>query len=431
MFNTMLKGNLAMALEVTNKNKKVFFKKIEIPKLLQMLCNIITNNSPSLRDISLEYFMQYNVKVSKQSFYYLFENHLLSILMEVIQVLLFKTEHNSLNNKPIYFKRILLQDSIAIKLPDNASEKYSGMANKKGCKVQTTFDVLSNCFTNLFITPFTVNDQKYSHEIKNNITANDLIIRDLGYFTSAALNYINDIGAFFLSRIPAGTKVFNKEGKEINLLNYLNKKGEIDEVLYIVKKSKIRVRIIAKKVSEEKAKRRRYVKKRSCKRNPSKNCLALLSWDIVVSNIFDEAIEGKTILALYRLRWKIEIIFKTWKSHCQIHKFHERISEKQIRIYLLVRLLTIILTNDISAKLMPYANPKKGNHKLSYLSLMKHLLNKIDKIVYTKCRDSLIQLIAKIIPYSYYEQRNRVTLLDVELSILQNLSCVVQRAFIP
>ena len=430
MFNNMLERSLATTLEEIRKTRKVFFKKIEIPKLVQMLCYLVTNNSPSYRDIALEYYVTYKKRISKQAFYYLFENHLLTILLEVIQLVLLKTEKDSLDNIPNYFNRILLQDSVAIKLPRKAHDKFSGMANKKGCKIQATFDVISNSFPNLAITPFTVNDQRYSYEIKNNITKNDLIIRDLGYFTTDSLMLIHSKGAFFLNKIRVDTKIFNKAGKEIDLLKYLNLKGEIDEVLYVTMK-KMPVRVVAKRVSEEKANRRRHVKKKERKSNPSKKSLALLSWDIIITNIFDKAVESETLLSLYRLRWKIEIIFKTWKSHCQIHNFHEGISDKQTLIYLTIRLLTIIITNDISSRLMPYAKHKKDNHKLSYLSLMKHLLRKVERIIYVECRDSLIQLMREIIPYSYYEKRNRVTLLDIELSILQDLSYTNKTCFVP
>lgn len=40
------------------------------------------------------------------------------------------------------------------------------------------------------ITPFNVNEQKYSYEIKNIIRENELIIRDLGYFNSEVMKYI-------------------------------------------------------------------------------------------------------------------------------------------------------------------------------------------------------------------------------------------------
>lgn len=426
MFNNILERNLAIAFNEISKTKKIVLKKIEIPKLIQMLCKIVTNNSPSYRDIALEYNLQYKKKISKQSFYYLFEDHLLPILTKVVQSLIFKTEENSLDNIPQYFKRILLQDSTTIKLPDNASERYSGLAYKKGCKIQATFDVISNSFPNLEITPFTRNDQTYSRQIKSTITNNDLIIRDLGYFSTKSLKIIQDAGAFFISKIPANTIMYNKNMKQVDLEEYLKGKKEIDEVFYITKKSKVAVRIVAKLVSEEKANKRRHIKKKGHKNNPSKKTLKLLSWDIIATNIFDKAINSKTLLKLYRLRWKIEIIFKTWKSHCQINKFHERISENQTIIYMLINLLTIIITNDISATLMPYTKPKNGNHKLSYLSLIKHLLKYIDQIVYNNCRESLIHLINEIMKYSNYDKRRRTTLLDIENGILTDLDFASQ-----
>nr|MBK9653638.1 transposase [Bacteroidota bacterium] len=70
----------------------------------------------------------------------------------------------------------------------------------------------------------------------------------------------------------------------------------------------------ADKVSDAIANERRRQLKKSSSGTPSNVLLQLLSWSIYFTSIDDDEITSEDIFSLYKLRWRIEIIFKSMKA---------------------------------------------------------------------------------------------------------------------
>jgi len=49
-------------------------------------------------------------------------------------------------------------------------------------------------------------------------------------------------------------------------------------------------------------------------RSPSKAVLELMGWTIFITNLREE-VSFEVLLEIYGLRWRIEVIFKAWKSN--------------------------------------------------------------------------------------------------------------------
>jgi len=418
-YNTLISNKLENVVINIFEGEKIRLRKIDIPKLIHLLCELTNNSSPSFRDIALQYSMKYGRHISKVAFFNFMENYLEKILIRIIFWFLYES-NNRENIEP--FGRILIQDSTVIKFPDSAPDKYLGLNKRKGCKIQTHYDILRNKYIDMEITPFNVNEQKYSYEIKNILRENDLIIRDLGYFNSEVMRYIIDANAYFISKIQTKTAFYDKNGKKFNLLEKLRKEQEIDMKVYATN-NKIPVRIVARKVSEEIANRRRQKKKADRKSNPDKRSLAILGWDILITNIFDSSIDMDTLFNLYRLRWKIEIIFKTWKSYLNITSFHQRISGKQVILYSLCRLINILLLDKIIiSPLFNKAKKLNFQDRISYQSLVRNLSKNFVNIIYAPSIKELWKIIKKIIKYSLYEKRKgKLNLKMLETITLNNL----------
>ena len=298
--NIVSEEKIKHAIQKCRSSKKVIFRKINLVNLILTICSFVTKESPSFKEIALEYSLRFNTTISKQAIGNFFLKNVLSeILSNLIQEILYDKLH--INNEEIagIFNRILLHDSTNIKLPNNADNKFSGMNNQskegKACKIQTFFDIISNTFTFFELTPYRVNDQKYSHKLSTIINKNDLIIRDLGYFVVGSLKKITETGAFFISKIKITSSFYNRKGEKIDLLHLLEHNDQIDEIVYLTKKEKLKVRIIARRVTEETGNLRRFRLKKDKRNNPSKQSLALLGWDIIVTNIIDIEIKKETI----------------------------------------------------------------------------------------------------------------------------------------
>jgi len=85
----------------------------------------------------------------------------------------------------------------------------SGSASEAGICIQYEFDLKTGKFLDLTLTEAIRNDQQDAGETVENVCENDLIIRDLGYFSMPVLQQINEQKAFFLSRLPSNVLVYD------------------------------------------------------------------------------------------------------------------------------------------------------------------------------------------------------------------------------
>jgi hypothetical protein len=63
-----------------------------------------------------------------------------------------------------------------------------------------------------------------------------------------------------------------------------------------------------------------------------------MDWTIFITTIPAEDASFEEILAIYGMRWRIEVIFKSWKSQLGFATVH-RLCETQLRILLTARLM--------------------------------------------------------------------------------------------
>jgi hypothetical protein len=255
------------------------------------------------------------------------------------------------------FGRVLVQDSTTIPLPDQFSEAFPGSKNQhkagSSLKVQLVLDLLSNSIPLLSISGFTRNDQAASTDILSVASQGDLVLRDLGYFTSGSFASMIERGIFFLSRFHYGSNLLDPTTKEtLKLAKILRGKNKVDQPVLLGKAAKLPVRLVAIPVPEAVAnQRRRNARKNRDKRlNPTKDKLFLMGWTIFITNIDLNTCDAAALDRLYRLRWSIEIVFKAWKSHLKLEKLNYG-SESLLRVSIASRLLACALSYRITGSL--------------------------------------------------------------------------------
>jgi hypothetical protein len=172
----------------------------------------------------------------------------------------------------------------------------------------------------------------------------DLVLRDRGYFKGGTIKDMKEKGADSLVLYKHKTKLFDPDsGDEIKLLDHLKRHDHIDQIVILGSQTKMKVRIVARRVQEETANTRRMkAKKESHHKNPSKEALALMSWTIIITTIDDLDISFETLLTIYGFRWRIENIFKTWKSNFSFSTIHN-VSKNQFSILMHARLIMITM----------------------------------------------------------------------------------------
>ena len=248
------------------------------------------------------------------------------------------------------FRRVLVHDSTVETLPDHLAKIFPGSRNQRkgfaALKIQFITDLLSAQVLQVSLSGFTRNDQAAAPDILEVAQPGDLILRDLGYFVVRAFQWIKDLGAFFLSRCRSDV-IFHdpRTGRVLDLAAELRRCGYFDRQV-LLGSQKLLVRLVALPVPEAVAneRRRRAKHNRDQRCHPNARRLFLLGWNLLITNVPKSIWPPKTLLAVYRLRWRIEMIFKAWKSYLGLRQFH-CYSANMLRLSVMTKLLFCVLVH--------------------------------------------------------------------------------------
>jgi hypothetical protein len=278
------------------------------------------------------------------------------------------------------FNRIIANDSTTVQLDSKLAEYFPGNKNQSHkktalLKIQACYDLLAERFCQFSFAPYTKNDQTAAVDILAIIQRGDLIIRDLGYFVLSVFTQIQQLGAYFLSRLKYNVTIYELDGEtKIDLLKLLKQHGKLDLDVIIGAEEKLPVRLIALPVLNEVAAERRRKAKRDRRNNPSKHHLALLGWNIYITNVQRDQLDMEQLVKLYGCRWRIEIIFKSWKSHFNIENVP---AASLVRVLSYIYAMLIFITLFQTYIYINLANKMKSsdNNQLSLFKLSKFVKN--------------------------------------------------------
>jgi len=264
----------------------------------------------------------------------------------------------SINNLCHWLNEELL-DSTYITLPNNMENIYKGYrasypgfesSTKSAIKLQLLFDYLNQTLTKLEITAGVRSDQDYRGYL-DNILPNDLLIADLGYFVPESFKKIDNSKAYFISRYKANTNLYDiKTKQKINLVDLLVNKSFLEQEIILGKAAQLKVRIICKKLPKELSTSRRRKANKLAKARGYKSSeynQKLLDWSIFITNILEEKINADQLLAIYRSRWQIELLFKLYKSHIRIDSFQSK-KPSRVLCEFYAKLCIIIIFHGLS-----------------------------------------------------------------------------------
>jgi hypothetical protein len=312
--------------------------------------------------------------------------------------------------------RILVQDSTLVPLPAWLFGSFSGVANAHStvcnARLQVVYDLAAMDFVHFSLDPYSRNDLAAAPDLK--LEAGDLVLRDRGYLTSAEIERHVQAGAHCIYRHKTGTTYLDPATLEpLDLLGLLRKHGRLDLPVVLNNAARTAVRLVAAPVDEATAALRRHkAKKETHGHNPSKAVLALMDWTIFLTTIAAAEADFASILALYGLRWRIEIIFKGWKSHLHFAGIH-RVSKIQLHILLCARLLVITALTNTLYKLCHHRIRQQSQRCLSLLKFLHYLASDLSRVA-PLCRAVLSEppdptATASLLKYCCYDKRKRAS----------------------
>jgi hypothetical protein len=388
--------------------------KITAPAFLLHFCLEALKGTLSYNDLAAKIQTETGITASRQAYHQRMGDECNNFFMRILEAVML-SKHKTEEVKALIgvkqFSRILVQDSTVIRLPLRLFEIFSGVKNayKSVCnaRIQGTYDLISRRFISFSIDPYTKNDLSVTLDIP--VKQGDLVLRDRGYFTIQAMSELKKKGADSIFRYKHKTLFFDTENnEEINLLKCLRKNGSIDKMV-LAGKEKNKVRIIAAPVNEEIANiRRMKAKKDSSTKNPSRELLELMNWNIFIITVNAPEITFEIVLKIYGLRWRIENIFRTWKSNFNFDKIHN-VSEQQLGALIRARFIMIVLINQhLFNPLLSKIYKISGKH-LSMMKFMRYISKNINTISrLSEIRNVSSSALQALIKYCTYDKRKRL-----------------------
>jgi Transposase DDE domain len=265
--------------------------------------------------------------------------------------------YEKVDSKVKNISRILIQDSTCIPLNKQLANIYSGSGGhhkNAGIKIDCIYDYFNEAILDVQHHARIASDAKNGEAIFKHLEANDLVLRDLGYFKISEFKKIEEKNAFYVSRLKSEITIYEhfEDDKPISFIKFLKKKLQknefLDCVVYIGH-NKQKVRLIVNKlpddvINKKLRKAHRDAQVRRTTLSDSKK--AFLSYTILITNLPLEMALPSDILLLYRIRWRIELVFKEWKSQIRIGNITGT-NIHRIRCLIYARLCLLLIINKL------------------------------------------------------------------------------------
>jgi hypothetical protein len=377
-------------------------------------CNILVNTNPRAQMQPQSLWERINSQASVEFLRGIYEkvsSHCFQILENAIPL------PEVLKNT---FTSIIIEDSTCISLNEKLSSSFrgtGGSASKAGLKLHTIFNPINGECKILDVYEAVKTDNSISDKILEGLQAFSLIIRDLGFFNQTVFRKIEEKEAFFISRLSPSVNVYlNKDDKDaIDLPELMSKSfkhlNKIEIMVYLGNKERLPVRLIIHRVPEDVAnKRRRKAKSKGCALKQAYS--RWLGFTYFITNASQEMLPSDLVGVLYRMRWQIELMYKTWKSFLRLD-FLNGFKLERIRALLYSKLITIMLIKFLHQAAAYFTN-QIFQREISMMKLVKCALdsNCLDAILMGNIENLLKLFYGKGFKRLCKQKRKRKTTLE-------------------
>lgn len=331
-----------------------------------LLFNVFDNGKISLNDHSVNLFSNHGVRVRKQSLHERFSDESVAYIRTLLEYQI-NSQIIQRCKVPVLekFTSVMVKDSTRFQVPPNLKESYpgsGGAASEAGVHVQLEFDLCSGRVQDLHVTDALYQDTSDALDTVDQVKEGSLLLRDLGYFSTDVLERIEKRKAYYISRLKPKIKIYQfKKGSFVELdlkriHQQMKRRGLLYQELavYIGAERKVPVRLLIEpmpqgEVDKRLAKAGKEARKKGRIVSDAYKTHAALN--LFVTNVPLTWLPSDQIRTLYRLRWQIELRFKTWKSYCRIHA-NKKMNIHRFKTYLYACLLFIFISWEITNNLL-------------------------------------------------------------------------------
>jgi len=300
-----------------------------------LLSSASVNGQSSLVQLSSEAALSHNVPITKQGLDARFDAKAVCFVKSILEEVIANQVIEPLEPRFLSsFNKVRIKDGTRFDLPHRLKENFPGFGGKvtsdAAACVQYEFDLKNRCLLDLDVTSAKRTDYQDAKEKVGQIDKGDLVIRDLGYFSMQVLRAISCKEAFFLSRLKSKMKVFDLDFREMDFTKLYSKMANnqiprIEVRALIGEKERFPVRMTVELVPEQVYQKRILAVEKENKKKGHKTSEEFrirARFNILVTNAPEKDLPAQDMYGLYKTRWQIELVFKTWKSTMGINKLH-------------------------------------------------------------------------------------------------------------
>lgn len=313
------------------------------------------------------------------------------------------------------FSSVYITDSTVIALPSALQDEFPGCGGdgpQAAVKVQLTIELLSGTLTGLNLEAGRTPDQTYSGHVAA-VQPDALYLHDLGYFVVPHFETIDQHNAYFLSRLNTQVGLFEPVTRQpVDLLAWARDQAEVsfERELLVGATHKVCCRVVGVRLPQEIVDRRRqqaHEKAQRKGRTPSARHLELLAWTFYITNAPPTRLSITDIVALYPVRWQIELIFKLWKSQAALDRVVGR-RRARVLCELYAKLIGITITNCL---LTPYRWRKRELSMVKAVGILRHYANRLALNLgqLPRLMRWLDKIIQRCLKYALKDKRKRLT----------------------
>lgn len=277
----------------------------------------------------------FGVKITPQALHERVGPPLWELLLRLAQHLVQETVCAAADVVPILnrFAAVLVHDATTISLVKDLAERFPGCGNQQGSsaalKLLAQWNVLTGSLTAMRLGHGRTSDSALGRELPDP-PAGSLVLCDRGFFDLAALGRWQAAGAFFVLR-PL-TKLTLAPLAEplrpvVAWLQAAPAQGRTLDEAVELSTARFPCRLIAVRCPPAvSARRRRKLRETARRKNRAVSAeqLVLCDWFVVLTNLPPDQLTVEEALVVYRVRWQIELLFKTYKSQSGLDRSRAR-----------------------------------------------------------------------------------------------------------
>ena len=219
------------------------------------------------------------------------------------------------------FSSIYILDSTTISLPAPLAARYRGSGGAASASALKCFCLLewfSGTIHRVLLRDGVKPDQCMGVEMLATTKPGALWLFDLGFWSIAFLAAIARHKSVFVCRLYGNVNVYAPGRGRLDVLAWLRGvEARCERRIVLGAEERLACRLIAERVPEAVAAQRRRKAKEGARRRRGgirAQTLARMDWTLWITNADEEMVKQAHVGAIYRIRWQVELLFKTGKS---------------------------------------------------------------------------------------------------------------------